>query len=108
MRQTFEKLVLDGIPARLEARGVRFAARTASSDEMKPLLRAKLVEEVDELLSAATPDQVLEEIADISEVLAALAERYGADAAEMRARQIAKRCDRGGFERGIVLRWTED
>lgn len=107
MRQTFEKLVRDGIPTRLDAVGVRYETRTASSDEIGTLLFAKLQEEVGELLGATTDDEALDEIADISEVLAALASRHGADEAQMRARQSAKRDDRGGFDRGIVLRWTE-
>ena len=107
MRKTFDKLVRDGIPARLDAMGIRHGTRTARPDELEGLLLAKLQEEVAELLAATTEDDILGEIADVSEVLVALAERYGADTAEMRARQGAKHQDRGGFERGIVLLWTE-
>jgi predicted house-cleaning noncanonical NTP pyrophosphatase (MazG superfamily) len=107
MRQTFEKLVRDGIPARLDAAGVHYETRTASPDETEALLLTKLQEEVGELLAATSDADALGEIADISEVLAALASRHGADEAQMRARQRTKRDDRGGFDRGIVLCWTE-
>ena len=107
MRQTFEKLVRDGIPARLDAAGVRYGTRTASPDETGTLLLKKRHEEVGELLAATTDAEALDEIADISEVLTALASRYGADEAQMRARQSTKRDDRGGFDRGTVLCWTE-
>jgi predicted house-cleaning noncanonical NTP pyrophosphatase (MazG superfamily) len=107
MRQTFEKLVRDGIPARLDAAGVRYETRIALPGEGRGLLLAKLQEEVDELLAATSDTDALDEIADIREVLAALASRYGADEAQMQARQTAKRDDRGGFDLGIVLRWTE-
>lgn len=107
MRQTFNKLVRDGIPAKLDAAGVRYEIRTAAPGELEALLLAKLQEEVDELLGAASDDEALEEIADISEVLAALATRHGANEALLRAKQRAKRDARGGFEEGIVLCWTE-
>lgn len=107
MRRTFGKLVRDSIPARLDAAGVRYEARTASPDEIRPLLLAKLQEEVGELLGATSDAGVLDEIADISEVLVALASSYGADEDDTRARRRAKREARGGFERGIVLCWTE-
>jgi predicted house-cleaning noncanonical NTP pyrophosphatase (MazG superfamily) len=107
MRQTFEKLVRDGIPARLDAKGVLYETRLASPDEVEALLLAKLHEEVAELLAATSDSDALDEIADISEVLSALASRLGADEAGVRIRQNAKREARGGFDRGIVLCWTE-
>ena len=107
MRQTFDKLVRDGIPARLEASGVEYEARIASPTELRALLLAKLQEEVGELLGAADDADAVDEMADIREILAALATQYGADEEEMRVRQCRKREARGGFDRGIVLRWTE-
>jgi predicted house-cleaning noncanonical NTP pyrophosphatase (MazG superfamily) len=99
--------VRDGIPARLEAAGVAYEARTASPDELGALLFAKLQEEVSELLGAASDADALDEVADILEVLAALASRYGADQEAIRLKQRRKRNARGGFDRGIVLCWTE-
>ncbi len=107
MRTTYEKLVRDGIPARLDLSAVRYAIRVASPDEMSSLLHAKLDEEVAELREAVSDTDVIDEIADTLEVLLALALQHGADEEMVRARQSAKRTDRGGFERGIVLRWTE-
>jgi predicted house-cleaning noncanonical NTP pyrophosphatase (MazG superfamily) len=107
MRRVLEKLVRDGIPAQLEAAGVEYEARTASPSELGDLLLAKLEEEVGELLGAASDADALDEVADILEVLAALASRYGADEEDMRLKQRHKRGARGGFDRGIVLCWTE-
>lgn len=41
------------------------------------------------------------------EVLDALMALEGIDAGEVREVQAARRRDRGGFERRLVLRWTE-
>jgi predicted house-cleaning noncanonical NTP pyrophosphatase (MazG superfamily) len=107
MRRVLEKLVRDGIPARLEAAGVEYEARTASHSELEALLLAKLQEEVSELLGAASDADALDEVADILEVLAALASRYGADEDDMGVKRRLKRDARGGFDRSIVLCWTE-
>lgn len=108
MKQTYEKLVRDGTPARLDATGVRYEIRRATSEEMPALLFAKLQEEIGELLAATSDDEALEEIADVFEVLAALASRHGADETETLSKRAAKHEARGGFDQGIVLRWTED
>ena len=107
MRQTFAKLVRDGLPARLDAAGVRYEIRLASPDETRGLLLAKLQKEVGELLGATSDTDALDEIADISEVLAALVSLYGANEDDTAARRRAKHEARGGFERGVVLSWTE-
>ena len=106
-RQTFEKLVRDGIPARLDAAGVRYETRLASVEEMPALLLSKLQEEVAELGAASSDTEALDEIADITEVIAAIASRRGASQEQVSAQQTAKRGSRGGFDKGIVLRWTK-
>lgn len=103
MRQPYEKLVRDGIPARLDAAGVRYEVRRATSEEMPALLIAKLQEEIGELLAATSDDEALEEIADVFEVLAALASQHGADETQTLSRRAAKHEARGGFDEGIVL-----
>ena len=70
-------------------------------------LLAKVVEEAEELRAAAGQGEVVKEIADVYEVLEALMALEGIDAGEVREAQTARRRDRGGFERRLVLRWTE-
>jgi len=60
------------------------------------------------LLAATSDDEALEEIADVFEVLAALASQHGGDETETLTRRAAKREARGGFDEDLVLRWTED
>ena len=110
MKRVLEKLVRDEIPARLEAAGVAYEARTASPDELGALLFAKLQEEVNELLGATSAADALDEVADILEVLAALASRYGADEEDLRLTQRRKRDTRGGETRRCsqtVWRWQK-
>jgi predicted house-cleaning noncanonical NTP pyrophosphatase (MazG superfamily)/predicted transcriptional regulator len=94
-----EKLVRDRIPDIIEASGRRPEARVADGDEYAVLLRAKLHEETDEYLNEPGP----EELADLLEVVYALARTHGLDPAELEKVRAAKAAERGGFERRLVL-----
>ena len=107
MRITYEKLVRDRIPEMMDREGVRYEVGTLDPDAFRQALLAKVVEEAEELREAASRDEVVKEIADVYEVLDALMAFEGIDAGEVRAGQAARRRDRGGFERRLVLRWTE-
>lgn len=84
------KLVRDGIPAMVGAGAV---ARVLDADEYAAALHAKLKEEVAEYLEAHDP----EELADVLEVLHALAALHGWTPAELEAKRVAKAQARGGF-----------
>ena len=107
MRVIYEKLVRDRIPEIMDREGVRYEVGTLDPDAFREALLAKVVEEAGELRVAASRGEVVEEIADVCEVLDALMALEGIDAGEVREAQTARRRDRGGFERRLVLRWTE-
>ncbi len=73
MSQT--KLVRDRIPQIIRDGGGQPLVRVADGEEYRALLRAKLVEEVQEFLASDDP----EELADVLEVLHALASDLGLD-----------------------------
>lgn len=85
------KLVRDKIPQILPDDQFH----VADTEEYRTLLREKLVEEVEEFLSSGEP----EELADILEVLKAIAEDLGRDLEGMR---IDKELERGNFDGRIV------
>jgi predicted house-cleaning noncanonical NTP pyrophosphatase (MazG superfamily) len=94
------KLVRDKIPGLYP----QHTYRQATSAEGRLLLRLKLAEEVGELLSAATDEALLEELADVYEVLEALAaDRGWSLEGAVRYARNAKRMARGGFTQGWVL-----
>ncbi|MFB9992752.1 nucleoside triphosphate pyrophosphohydrolase [Deinococcus oregonensis] len=90
------KLVRDGIPALVGAGAV---ARILEMDEYAVALRAKLNEEVAEYLEAHDP----EELADVLEVLHALAALHGLTPQDLEARRAAKADARGGFGRRVWM-----
>jgi predicted house-cleaning noncanonical NTP pyrophosphatase (MazG superfamily) len=105
-QRSFSKLVRSGIPAAVERHGESSQFYRASPAEIMPYLKQKAVEEASELQGAATPAAVLEEAADLLEVLKALADALGVDFKRLQDRAEEKRVLRGGFEEGIVLKST--
>jgi predicted house-cleaning noncanonical NTP pyrophosphatase (MazG superfamily) len=96
------KLVRDRIPNVMRASGPLGAFHLATPAERCELLRAKLVEEVNEFL-AATPGRAAEELVDILEVVAALADALGINQTDLEVRRQEKAADYGAYACGVVL-----
>jgi predicted house-cleaning noncanonical NTP pyrophosphatase (MazG superfamily) len=65
----YNKLVRDKIPEIIAKQGKRVSFRALQGDELKAALKDKLIEETYELVNAETEEQIIEEIADVLEVL---------------------------------------
>lgn len=103
MRITFyNKLVRDRIPEIIKADGHIPVTRVLDRDDYRTALFAKLEEEAEELRAAPEADR-LGELADLQEVLNALAGSYGYTPAEVAFKAGAKRGLRGGFDNRIYL-----
>ncbi len=92
------KLVRDKIPQLIRDTGGEPVVRIADAEEYRGLLRAKLVEEVEEFLASDDPN----ELADVLEVLLALAGDLGVDQDQLEKLRRAKAFERGGFSNRIV------
>ena len=109
-RIDYNKLVRDGMALYLTARGKQFAVKEMSPGEYKSALGQKMVEEASELDQAIATydiDKIVAEMVDLRDLLAAIEEAYGIENAVAEAR-IMKNAERGGFQHGIKLLWTED
>ncbi|MES9604270.1 nucleoside triphosphate pyrophosphohydrolase [Actinomadura sp. NPDC000929] len=95
-----EKLVRDRIPEIIRDAGGSPETRTAAPGEQGALLRNKLYEEAGEYIASNDPA----ELADLLEVLHALAALHGLSPEELEERRAAKAADRGGFSKRLVLR----
>jgi predicted house-cleaning noncanonical NTP pyrophosphatase (MazG superfamily) len=93
------KLVRDKIPQIIRSEGLEPVIYTAGSDEYDTRLRDKLREEVEEFIAS---DSDPEELADVLEVLYALAERAGTDRQQLEKLRMAKAEERGGFANRII------
>ncbi|WP_329482269.1 nucleoside triphosphate pyrophosphohydrolase [Kribbella sp. NBC_01484] len=97
------KLVRDRIPEIIRASGGEPVTYRAEPNEYRLRLREKLAEEVGEFL-AADDENAIEELADVLEVVYALATDLGTDKAQLERVREDKAGQRGGFAERIV--WT--
>ena len=97
LRFRVEKLIRDKLPEIMRAAGLRVFERTLETPEFIESLKTKLAEEAAEVASAGTRQEMLEELADVMEVVLALTECHGFTLADLEAKRIAKRDARGDF-----------
>lgn len=95
----YNKLVRDRIPELIEQQGARANIRILSDEEYTQCLERKLDEEAAEYHR----DKNAEELADILEVVFALADNLGVSHKELMAIYHRKNEERGGFARRIFL-----
>lgn len=93
------KLVRDKIPQIIRQSGRTCQTRSLSAEEYIAALDAKLQEELNEYLA----DGSMEELADLLEVMMAVAEARGHEFAEVEAIRRDKAGKRGGFRERIWL-----
>lgn len=95
----YNKLVRDRIPQIIEANGGKATVLQLSSEEYIAYLEKKLDEEVGEYHK----DKTVEELADILEVVYALAATVGCSQDQLIQAYQNKHDERGGFEKRYFL-----
>lgn len=95
----YNKLVRDRIPEIIRADGKRLKSHVLSDEEHLEALLKKLKEECAELVAARN----VEELADVHEVLRALAEALDVTPEELEKVRKHKASRRGGFKQKIFL-----
>ena len=95
----YNKLVRDRIPEIIEASGKRCVCSTLSDEEYL----AKLDEKLNEELAEYQESKSMEELADLLEVIRAVAAARGSSVEEVEAIRRNKAAKRGGFEKKILL-----
>ncbi len=98
-----EKLVRDGIPGIIEASGKRCVIRILNDEDYLCALGAKLNEE----LAEYQQDKSMAELADLLEVMMAVAQARGHTWAEVETLRRQKAQARGGFRARIWLESAE-
>jgi predicted house-cleaning noncanonical NTP pyrophosphatase (MazG superfamily) len=106
MRVAHHKLVRDQIPGIIAATGRQPVTRILDQAGYEAALRAKLLEEAREAQEA--PDgQLASELADVLEVLKALAAAHDMSWDDVVAEAGRKRAERGGFDNRIFLEYVD-
>ncbi len=104
----YNKLVRDRIPEIIKNSGKIYRTRVLMEEEYISELRKKAQEELNEYITSQTSEEAIEELADLLEVVHALATAHGSsieDLEEVRKRKAEKR---GGFQEKIFLIDVED
>ena len=103
MRKEYNKLIRDRIPEIIAATGKTAQIRVLSDEEYADALERKLTEEVSEYLESKEPM----ELADILQVIEALAENAGVSFDELLTMKAAKQRANGAFRRRLLLEYVE-
>lgn len=104
--QVFNKLVRDRIPEIIRANGETPVVRVLDDREYLIELIKKLAEEQQELLTAQTAEQQLQELADMYEIVLALARKLHS-VEQLEIVRAQKAAERGAFDQKIFLESTQ-
>jgi len=99
----YPKLIRDRIPEIILADGRKVDTRTLDDEEFLQYLLKKITEEAQELENATTDSNILEEIADVREILDSILELKSVSPEEIQAIQDEKRQKRGGFKLRLLM-----
>jgi predicted house-cleaning noncanonical NTP pyrophosphatase (MazG superfamily) len=99
----YNKLVRDKIPQIIEQAGKTFTTRILEDDEYLKELRKKAFEELEEYMNASDDETALEELADVLEIIHALAECHGSSIERVEQIRAEKAEKRGGFKEKVFL-----
>jgi predicted house-cleaning noncanonical NTP pyrophosphatase (MazG superfamily) len=100
----YDKLVRDKIPNIIKKDGVKSKFHVADEKEYRQKLNEKLREEVEEFIEKPSA----EEIADVLEVIEAIARINGIGIEDIKEQKLTKRSLRGGFSKRIILDSTDE
>ena len=102
----YDKLVRDKIPEIIKNNNEEAITRILDDSEYRRELLWKLQEEVNEVMSANSKEQLIEELADVLEVLKSIAKLENKSMADVVEVAQHKKLVKGGFGKRIYLEKT--
>ncbi|OIJ20955.1 phosphoribosyl-ATP pyrophosphohydrolase [Anaerobacillus alkalidiazotrophicus] len=104
----YNKLVRDKIPEIIEKAGKKYTTSILNEEQYIAELKKKSFEELEEYVNTTTNEDALEELADVLEIIHALADYHGSSIDEVEKIRERKAEKRGGFQEKIFLIEVED
>jgi predicted house-cleaning noncanonical NTP pyrophosphatase (MazG superfamily) len=98
MRFKVEKLIRDRVPTILCEKGITVHHRQMEKKEFLQRLKEKIQEEAEEVKLAEGTEDLLEELADVLEVIHATVAAVGSTIGDVEELRVRKREQRGGFD----------
>ncbi|GGH17462.1 nucleoside triphosphate pyrophosphohydrolase [Mucilaginibacter phyllosphaerae] len=108
IKQEFNKLVRDKIPEKITSKGELAVTHKLAPEKLISLLKTKAVEEALELFFETNNKNIIEELADVLEVIRSISKVLGVNFSDLENKADAKRAERGGFEDGVFLEETTE
>ncbi|MDR2833038.1 MAG: nucleoside triphosphate pyrophosphohydrolase [Streptococcaceae bacterium] len=102
------KLIRDKIPDIIQKSGKKFTTRTLTNEEFLTELKKKIIEEAKEVEQAKNKTELIEELADIQELINATLNQIGGTYEELEQVRKTKKEKNGGFDKAIYLIEVED
>lgn len=106
MEIVYNKLIRDKIVDIIEKDGKKAVVSILDDEQYKKELLKKLLEEANEVASSSEPNEMLEELADVLEVIRYLAKTSGKKLEDVIGIADEKKAKRGGFDDKIFLEKT--
>lgn len=104
----YNKLIRDQIPEIIEKTGKKYSTRILDDTEYIKELKKKSFEELEEYVNTSNHEDAIEELADVLEIIHALAEYHGASIEKVEEVRKQKAAKRGGFKEKVFLIEVED
>ncbi|OJU72914.1 MAG: hypothetical protein BGO07_01750 [Alphaproteobacteria bacterium 40-19] len=102
-----DKLVRDRIPQAMSESGITVHQRVMQDAEYTKRLNDKLFEEAQEVVDAVNTEELQEELADVLEVLMAMARLRGIEFFQILKAAEGKRSQKGGFNQRLYVDFVE-
>lgn len=108
MKKIHNKLVRDNIPTIIEHANKTCQTKILNDEEYIKYLKLKLLEESNEVNQANDNNKMIEELADVFEVIDALMKTIDISLDDIKKIQSAKAKKNGQFNKRIFLEYVED
>jgi len=107
MKKTYNKLIRDKIPEIILNSGKKPTVKVLNKKQFKEELKNKLVEEAKELSCASGKKEIVNELADISELVEWICREYKIEKRDLLKCKKDKNLKRGSFKDKLFLIKTE-
>lgn len=106
-RFKINKLIRDKLPEIISINSAKIFTKVMKKDECITRLNDKLIEEASEVINSQTKEELIEELADLFEVMFSIAKIHGIDFEQIQEIQKQKKLEFGGFDGMIYADFVE-
>ncbi|MDO8488226.1 MAG: nucleoside triphosphate pyrophosphohydrolase [bacterium] len=97
-----QKLIRDKIPEKAAKEGIKLITRTLNQDEFETKVKEKLVEEANEVTMASDREELINELADVLELVRTVASINRIKLKEIESQRFKKLKKNGGFKKKLL------